>query len=140
MSVMWVVRGYCNHCQHLFGHWPDLGIKSWAHAVGRPCRTVELEAATRIGCKFCSFLFSRLKATGLLDTLRRIEKRLSLSNDTATALISISNWGSGEEAQLLRLNFPGQVAKGCNSPCAMLIKFESHVVSPSGKQRIENIY
>jgi hypothetical protein len=140
ISTTHVSRGYCNNCQHLFNHWPDLGTESWAHAVGRPCRTEELEAATRNGCKSCSFLLLQLKAAGLLDMFRRIERRLSHLNDTATATasISISNWGTGE-AQLLWLNFPGKVAKHCNSSCASLTRFESHVVSPSGEQNTDSI-
>jgi len=138
ISTTHVSRGYCNNCQYLFSHWPDLGTESWTHAVGRPCRTEELEAATQNGCKPCSFLLLQLKAAGLLDTFRRIEKRLSLLNDTATASISISNWGS-DKTQLLWLNFPGKVAKKCNSSCAMSTEFESHVVSPSGKQNTDSV-
>lgn len=139
MSVTYVSQGFCNNCQYLFSHWPDLGIKSWSHAVGRPCRTEELEAATRKGCKSCSYMLLRLRAAGLLDTFRRIEKRLSLFNDTATASISITNWGGNGLTQLLWLNFPGKVAKNCNSACARPTIFESHVVSPSGKQNIDSV-
>jgi hypothetical protein len=46
MSVTYVSQGFCNNCQYLFSHWPDLEIELWTHAVGRPCRTEELEAAT----------------------------------------------------------------------------------------------
>jgi hypothetical protein len=138
MSTTNVSRGYCNDCQHLFNHWPDLGTESWTHAVGRPCRTVELEAATRNGCKSCAFLLSQLQAAELLDTFHRIEKRLSLFNDTATSSISISNWGT-DSCQLLWLNFPGKVATSCNSSCAMRTRFESSVVSPLGKRNTDSI-
>jgi hypothetical protein len=91
MSTTHVSRGYCSNCQYLFSHLPDLGTKTFTHAVGRPCRTDELEAAARNRCKSCAFMLLRLKVAGLLDTFRKIERRLSLLNDTATASISISN-------------------------------------------------
>lgn len=138
MSTTNVSRGYCNNCQHLFSHWPDLGTESWTHAIGRSCNTNEFEAATRNGCKSCAFLLLQLKAAGLLDTFRRIEKRLSLLNDTATASISISNWGSGG-SQLLWLNFPGKVAQHCNSACARPTIFESNIMSPSGKNLTDSV-
>jgi hypothetical protein len=53
MLATHVSQGYCNNCQHMFDNWPDLGTDSWTHTVGRPCRTEELEAATRKGCKSC---------------------------------------------------------------------------------------
>jgi hypothetical protein len=133
MSTTHVSRGYCSNCQYLFSHWPDLGTMTWSHAVGRPCRTSELEAAARNGCKSCTFMLLRLKAAGLLNTFHKIERRLSLLNDTATASISISNWQT-DNPQLVWLNFPGKVAKDCNSPsCARRTNFVTHVVSPSGK-------
>jgi hypothetical protein len=132
-----VSRGYCNSCHDLFGHWPDLGTRWWAQAVGRPHRTEQLEAGTRGGCRSCSFLSLRLKDAGLLDTFRRIEKRLSLLNDTVTASISIQNWASGN-SQLLWLNFPGKVTTHCNSACAHPTKFESHIVPLPGKQSIDS--
>ena len=135
-----VLRGYCNDCQHLFSHWPDLGTKPWTHAIGRPCCTNELEAATRNGCKSCAFLLSKLKAAGLLNTFRRIEKRLSLLNDTATtASISIQNRGS-HGGQLLWLNFPGKVAQHCTTACALQTTFASDTILASGKNITNSIF
>lgn len=137
MSTTFVSQGYCNNCQHLFNHWPDLGTEWWTHAVGRPFGTDELEAATRNGCKSCAFLLLQLKAAGLLDTFRRIEKRLSLLNDTATASISIKNFGSG--SQMLWLNFPGKVKQISSSVCTYPTKFLSNIVSPSGKNITDSV-
>jgi hypothetical protein len=113
-----VSRGYCSNCQYMFEHWPDLGTDSWTDTVGRPCHTVELEAARQKGCKSCTFLLLKLENAGLLDTFRRIEKRLDLVGDTATSSISISNWAS-DQNQLLWINFPGKVARSSNASSAM---------------------
>ena len=137
MSTRHISRGFCHDCQHQLSHWPDL-IKDCAQSVGRPFRTEELEAGTRSGCKFCSFLLSRLKEAGLLDTFRRIEKRLFLCNDAATASVSIFNLES-DVTQKLWLNFPGKVSNDFgiildHSSHVYLTSFSTQVVPLSGKQ------
>jgi hypothetical protein len=129
-----VQGGFCQQCRHLLDHWPDLGSVDWDVSIGRPCHTIEIEAATRAGCRFCAFLLSRLKFGGLLDTFRKIEYRLQLLNDKGTASLSIQNWGLGQlRSQLLWVNFPGKVATHCNSIGAGASKFESHILSPTGQ-------
>lgn len=131
-----LIQGFCNKCQHLLEHWPDLEAKDWACAVGRPCRTNEIEAAARVGCTFCTFLLSRLIATEQLDTFRRIEARLEIVNNSGTASLSVQNWGRPMDTQLLWLNFPGKVASHCNDPGAQATKFQSHFLSPACKLKI----
>ncbi|KAK7398743.1 hypothetical protein QQX98_011887 [Neonectria punicea] len=134
VSATEVAQGFCGKCRHLLEHWPDLGTKDWAHAVARPFRTEEIEAATRAGCKFCAFLLSRLNITELLDTFRKIEARLETVGNGGTASLSIQNWAFIPAAsQLLWLNFPGRVADRCNANGARAVKFESHVLSPTSK-------
>ncbi|KAM0809248.1 putative Heterokaryon incompatibility protein-domain-containing protein [Seiridium cardinale] len=132
ISTAEVVRGLCAKCRHLLDHWPDLATGVWATAVGRPCHTHEVEAATRAGCRFCSFLLYRLRAAELFDTFRKIENRLRILKDPKTASLSVSNWGVvGSFSQLLWWNFPAKVTKHGNSPAAYQTIFESHVLSPS---------
>ena len=133
-----VDRGFCAECRYQLEHWPDLGPKSWAFGVGRPLHSLEMEAATRAGCKFCAFLLSRLKAGGLLDSLRKIERRLQIIDDGSKSSISIQNWGSVDGkvgSQLIWFNLPGKVAKHCNSYGAGIGESETHVLTPSGKQQ-----
>lgn len=121
-----VEEGFCYQCRRLLEHWPELG--EYEHCVGRQCRTDEIEAATRAGCKFCAFLLSRLKFKGLLDTFRRIERRLQLLDDTGTASLSIREV---IDFEWLWLNFPGKVATRCDLPGRDV--FESCIISPTGQ-------
>lgn len=127
------IQSFCSKCRHLLDHWPDLETKDWACAVGRPCHTVEIEAAARAGCTFCAFLLSRLKVTKQLDSFRRIEARLETVNNGGTASLSIQNWGRPRDTQLLWLNFPGKVATHCNDAGATETKFQSHILFPPCK-------
>ncbi|KAK6063152.1 heterokaryon incompatibility protein [Seiridium cupressi] len=127
-----IVNGFCVKCQDLLNHWPDLGRTSWDYAVGRSFTTTEIEAATRLGCKFCAFLLSRMAVEGLLDPFRRIEARLRRLGNTATASLTIQSWGVARNPQLLWFNLPGKAAHHCNSKGA-LAKFESHYLSPKDK-------
>ncbi|KAI1103521.1 hypothetical protein F4804DRAFT_309726 [Jackrogersella minutella] len=134
MSTTAVVQGYCVKCRHLLSHWPDLPSVAEAYAVGRSCYTDELEAATRSWCKFCSFLLSRLKVEGLLDTFRKIENRLRSLNTGEAASLTIQNWSVvGAHSQLRWLNLPGKVSDNCNSPGSTMLQFESRALSPTGK-------
>jgi hypothetical protein len=132
-----VSEGFCDKCQHLPEHWPDLSIQDWAYAVGRSLDLNEIEAATRKGCNFCAFLLSRLKVTGLLDTYRKLEARLRILGDNGTASLYIQNWGNGKlRPQVLWINFPGKVAVHCNAPGAQVCQFESHIIPLKGKLKM----
>lgn len=126
-----VADGFCAKCRHLFNHWPELtDRKSWDYAVGRAFHTHEIEAATRAGCKLCTFLLTRLRADKLLDVFRKIEARLHILGDGGTTSLSIENWGSlDNKSQLLWLNWPGKTTDHCNNDGA-LVGFESHFLKP----------
>ncbi|KAL9622200.1 MAG: hypothetical protein Q9160_003383 [Pyrenula sp. 1 TL-2023] len=104
-------EGFCSSCQNLFAKWPELvppGQKpDWQHTIGRACHTIELEAATRNGCRFCGFLMQRLKDCELLVIFRKIEARITHLNKTGTSSLSIQVWGNGGSL-ILWLNLPGK--------------------------------
>lgn len=128
-------EGFCPPCQKLFANWPELvqagEEPNWQHTVGRTCHTIELEAATRGGCRFCAFLMQRLRDTELLVTFRKIEARIDHLNETGTSSLSIKVWGQREKRGmlLLWLNLPGRVCDRC---VALRTNFVSSVMPPSG--------
>lgn len=132
------IGGFCGKCRHLLDHWPALKWEADydpdGQAVGRPIVTSEVQAAAMTGCKFCSFLLTRLSLDGTLDIVRKIEARLRRLNDNGTASLSIQNfWGMPYHLQFLWLNFPGKVATHVNSRGAVCCKFESRFLFPNGK-------
>lgn len=139
-----VVRGFCRKCRWLLSHWPNFATEEtvspddegypWPCVVGRDVRTREIEAATRAGCKFCMFLWSRLIRDSQLDTFRRIERRLSLLGKSETASLSIEEWGRGNSSHLLWLNFPGKTATHCNDDGARACSSYSEMMSPTCEQ------
>jgi hypothetical protein len=139
-----IVNGFCDRCQNLFDHWPTIGGSSTRehdsmpnsdrgdeHTVARPCSTFELEASTRSGCRFCTFLLQSLKDSDFLDTLRKIEARLYCLDEKALSSLSIQNWGTNP-TQLLWLNLPGKICTNSNSGIARGIAFESRFLPASG--------
>lgn len=139
-----IVKGFCVICQSLFDHWPTLGDsstrqhdsepttdKGWEHAVARSCSTFELEASTRSGCRFCTFLLQSLKDGNALETFRKIEARLYKLDESALPSLSIQNWGTNP-LQLLWLNLPGKRCTSCNSGIARTVGFESSFLPESG--------
>ncbi|KAF2806782.1 uncharacterized protein BDZ99DRAFT_523356 [Mytilinidion resinicola] len=117
-----ITKGFCAKCEDLFNDWPTLGGSStreysskpdpdaegWEHGVARSWSTYELEASTRAGCKFCTFLLQQLKDSNLLDTFCKIEARLYDLNDNPVSSSSVQNWGTNP-IQLLWLNLPGKL-------------------------------
>jgi hypothetical protein len=132
MSTTNVSRGFCEKCQYLFDHWPNLGDESWTNTIAMTCITTQLESAARLGCKLCAFLLTKLRRNGLLEIFRKIENRTTLLDEHITASLTICNWGTSGHTQLLWLNFPGKSATGCNDPGAQAVKFESHTLSSTG--------
>lgn len=132
-----VVDGFCAKCQHLLNHWPFLaGPDVGESAVGRRFSTYEVEAAARLGCKFCAFLLSRLKYESLLDTFRKVEARLRAVGDSGAASLSIQEfWGMAHTVQFLWVNFPGKVASHCNEQGAQTVAFQSHILLPTGERQ-----
>ncbi|KAK1585449.1 heterokaryon incompatibility protein-domain-containing protein [Colletotrichum navitas] len=141
IPILDIAKGFCSKCRHLLDHWPDLSATDWDYAPGRSFSSVsEIEAATRTGCKFCTFLFSRLLEDGLLDNFRKIESRLVVLGHDATITLSIQNWGQGPaQSQILWLNLPGKEATHCNSEGARAASFESNVMKLSAKLWQEKI-
>ncbi|KAK7916913.1 heterokaryon incompatibility protein [Apiospora marii] len=80
-----VADGFCTKCQDRFDHWPDTGLGPTdpCELIGpvylsRTLNTLELQASSKSGCRFCAFLFSLFTTTPnpLLDLIRKIEGRL----------------------------------------------------------------
>lgn len=141
-------KRFCIKCQELFDDWPTLGDssnrqhdskphpheKGWEHTAARSISTFELEASTRAGCRFCTFMLQNLKDCKLLQVFRKVETRLyQLGEDSALSL-SIQNWGTNP-LQLLWLNFPGKVCTSCNSGIAAEGKFNSTFLPALGMWR-----
>lgn len=130
-----VVKEFCGKCQHLLSHWPDPPTADFDSVVARTFdSTSEVEAAARLRCKFCAFIFWRLIYEQLLDTSRKIEWRLvSLGYDRSTT-INIKSWpGSGESAAFeMFLSLPGKTATDCRYLGCDSVWFRSDVVNPSG--------
>ncbi|TEA18482.1 hypothetical protein C8034_v009521 [Colletotrichum sidae] len=132
MPIIAVVDGFCNKCCHQLDHWPEL-TTTWQYVQGRSfSSTCEIEASTRAGCKLCSFLSSRLRATGLLHVFQKIETRLASLGYDATTSMCIQNWGpAGSGSQCIWLNFPGKMTSHCDSPGGEAVQFVSKVASIS---------
>lgn len=63
----------CGGCRQALDNWPALD-----EGQIRRTDTIALEAATREGCRFCSFLFHYLIDHDEMSFLRRVEGRLQL--------------------------------------------------------------
>ncbi|KAF5868230.1 putative heterokaryon incompatibility protein [Botrytis fragariae] len=133
-----ILGRFCIKCQELFDNWPTLGNSStrehdskpgseggWEHTAVRPCNSFELEASTRVGCKFCAFLIQRLKDRKLIELFRKIENRLLLLGESSISFLSIQNWGANP-TQLLWLNLPGKICTSNNAGTAPRLRFVSH--------------
>ncbi|KAI2603680.1 heterokaryon incompatibility protein-domain-containing protein [Hypoxylon sp. NC1633] len=129
MPTSRVLEGFCAQCRHLLGHWPELSTDFWTPALGRSCRTVEIEAATRSGCRFCSFLFARLLRFSLLDTFRKIENRLNFLNSGQTASLMIAR--TYPDNNTLWLNLPGRMNDRCDFYIPQYLSIESWALSPT---------
>lgn len=127
-----VADGFCTKCRHLLDNWPIPMYPDVREcAVGRHFHTNELEAAARLGCRFCALMLSLLRHDHLLDPFRKIELRLRDVGDSAAASLSIAepeelapyNW------QVLWFNFPGKIASNASEKAL----FNSYVLPPSGE-------
>lgn len=109
---------------------------------GRHFHTNELEAATRLGYRFCALLLSVLQYDHVLDAFQKIEARLRHVGDSGTASLSMAelelsaaefeelaphNW------QFMWFNFLGKAVSHDNQRSATTALFDSHVLSPSGE-------
>jgi hypothetical protein len=100
--------------------------------VGRHFTTNELEAAARAGCKFCSFLISRLDSDKLLDRLRKIESRLNILKNSSLASLSIQRSNENPASPTtLWVNPPGLVVKHWRSVESWAV-FNSRLCQPTG--------
>ncbi|KAK8131758.1 tol protein [Apiospora sp. TS-2023a] len=124
-----VAQRFCAKCRYLLEHWPGLPGE-WECAVGKLLHTAQLTAAALHGCIFCAFTLSRLKDSGMLTALCKIETRLRRVGDGAKASISIQSWGrfALNWSQLLWVNFPVKVATDCNSHHARSSQWQSNTL------------
>lgn len=131
-----VLRGFCGKCRRLLDHWPNaseeaLGDqKARTFALGSAVHTREIEAAARAGCKFCMFLFSRLRQNSELDLFRKVERRLNLLGKVETTTLSIEV-RSDRDYQILWLNYPQKMAPESNYVSANVCLTHSERVSPT---------
>lgn len=131
-----VAGGFCSKCRHLLDNWPALMFPDMRdHAVGRHFYINELEAAARLGCRFCALLLSRLEYTHLLDAFRKIEARLRDVGDSGTASLSIAEHEemAPYNSQALWLNFPGKIASHASQPSATKVTLSSYILPPTGE-------
>lgn len=134
-----VLRGFCGKCRRMLDHWPGMGVKALEQGIfegvftlGTAVHTREIEASARAGCKFCTFLFSRLRTSSKLDTFRKIERRLNLlGSDETTTLSVFVDWDNDDPAkQPLWLNYPQKMAMNCFTS-AEVYSIVSERVSPT---------
>lgn len=149
MSQITVTDSFCTTCQNLFDNWPELAVSSnsaespysgidsapeseggWEHTATRPFHTDALEASTRNGCKFCTYMLQLLRDDGLIETFRKIEARMGQLDKESLCTLSIQNWGSNGNNQLLWLNFPNSQCTHCNDD-GVVARFQSDL-SPTG--------
>lgn len=136
-----VLRGFCGKCRRLLDHWPDRSsagtpeedVLDGIYTLGSAVHTREIEASARAGCKFCTFLFSKLRTNSELDTFRKIERRLNLlgSDETTTLSVSIDWEIEGPAHQTLWLNFPRKVAPNSHSKSAKTCRSVSGRICPT---------
>jgi hypothetical protein len=131
LKTVHVEKGFCTGCSNMFNNWPTIGTKHGAHGIARQTNTSEMEAARRNGCRCCTFILSQTD-TNVLDTFRRLERRLAILGSSESSSISVWNWGSVRLAQCLWVNLPGKIATDANSSLAQLWEFESRVAPPDG--------
>lgn len=129
--------GLCTDCRRTFENWPVAVAGSFEHITLRSCHTVQVEAATRRGCKFCAFLLTVLADFGngwMLEFVRKLEKRLAkLQNPSIASISLLSGWAGGHQA--LWWNPPGNIAEDMNT-WLRNVGFSSDIVPPSGKTLI----
>ncbi|KAI9710149.1 MAG: hypothetical protein M1820_002951 [Bogoriella megaspora] len=108
-------------------------------AVARICRTIQVEASTRKGCRFCAFLLQHLTDTNLLDTFRKIEARLDALDVGSMISLLVTNWGprDGSVGQTLRFIEPGKSLGPAGAELALdgggrRTDFHSTIYSASG--------
>jgi hypothetical protein len=128
-SKITITGRFCLDCQALFDHWPDLsddttvhpdGTKcfpgtgaDWKHAVVRSFPMLNLEAAARNGCVFCTLLVQTLRDVELLRIFHQIDVRIESLGETAEASLSVQNWGQNPN-QLVWVDWPGKVSDHVN--------------------------
>ncbi|CAH0055757.1 unnamed protein product [Clonostachys solani] len=139
MKETHVTAGFCSRCSHLLQHWPNLSSNiDWDYAVGQTYTTEEVEAASRLGCKLCAFLWTGLTKNNRVSICRKLEARLAALHSPARSSLTIQNWGTLNDSdnngsQLLWWNYPGKEATHCNMLGARLFKFESHLLPSDTK-------
>lgn len=132
--------GFCGNCRKLLEHWPDVSdiapernILDGIFTLGSDVHTREIEASARAGCKFCTFLFSKLRTNSELDTFRKIERRLNLlGSDETTTLSAIISWEvEAQYHQTIWLNFPQKTAPSAWNSSAEICRFSSNRMCPT---------
>lgn len=134
-----VLRGFCGNCRRLLDHWPDISVKASEQkadgifTLGSAVNTREIEASARAGCKFCTFLFSKLRTNSELDTFRKIEGRLNLlgSDETTTLSVYIAWAIEGTARQTIWLNFPQKMAPKRHCESANTCRTMSERIRPT---------
>jgi hypothetical protein len=143
-----VTGRFCNDCQALFDNWPDLSDDTaehpdgtsvfpgagadWKHVVARSFPTLQLEAAARNGCVFCTLFVQHLKDIGQLQTFHQIDARIESLGETAEAQLSVQNWGKNQD-QLVWVNWPGKVSDHVNGGAGLAQKFVVGALNSDGR-------
>jgi hypothetical protein len=74
ISRLDIIDRFCEDCWNGFQDWPE--PDSSRDKFWRYFETVELEAAARKGCRFCSLVLQNMKSYDMLHIVRCIENRL----------------------------------------------------------------
>lgn len=131
-----VENEFCGPCRYLLDNWPSVedfgprtrgqsGLYSGDRRVsvtGRYCNTAEIEASTRMGCKFCAYLLQSLKEHGLLTIFRKIESRFHRLGETTTCYLSIFSIVNPYDIQL---DLPNKISTGLSESCQVRLHCSS---------------
>jgi hypothetical protein len=108
-----VTLGFCDSCRELLDNWPET-TRERRSTVVRYCNSIEVEAATRAGCKFCALLWMQLDETGFLDPLRKIERQLREIGKPDKSSLVVINGPLGTEFKTparISWDFPGGIVR-----------------------------
>ncbi|KAK7973764.1 hypothetical protein PG989_015612 [Apiospora arundinis] len=133
-SSLSVVQGFCAQCQHLLDHWPhfESGLSD-VDVFGRTVDTLEMEAASRRGCRLCTFLLWRLRAEGVLDVYRKVEGRLQALERDFTSSLFVH-----DPSERVYLSLPGlgrTMTTPTSWPCTQAARIDFHIMDPSANFR-----
>lgn len=104
-----IVTGrFCYSCQNIFDNWPlkDSTQSEWEEVHLKSTDTIDVEASSRKGCKFCEFILQIWRDRGILEILRKIETRINRLGEKS--LISLSAIIANRRLSSVRFSNPNR--------------------------------